>query len=76
MMSIDEVAKTPQLVASGLFEAVDHPVLGLLRQPGMPVTFGRTPSAPATPAVVLGADSAAIRDRYDPAAEAGGSRAG
>ncbi|PKW15454.1 CaiB/BaiF CoA transferase family protein [Saccharopolyspora spinosa] len=65
VMSIDEVVKTPQSIASGVFESVDHPVLGLLRQPGMPVTFGRTPPAPAGPAVLLGADSAAIRDHYD-----------
>ena len=65
VMSIDEVIKTPQSIASGIFEAVAHPVLGRLRQPGMPVTFSRTPPAPAGPAVVLGADSAAIKDRYD-----------
>lgn len=62
--SIDQVLTTPQAVASGVFEAVEHPLLGRLRQPGMPVTFGRTPPAPTEPAVVLGADSVSIREVY------------
>ncbi len=64
VMSIDEVARTPQSIASGVFEAVDHPVLGLLRQPGMPVTFGRTPPEAASPAALLGADTAAVKAQY------------
>lgn len=62
VLNIEEVMFTTQAIASGLFEAVDHPVLGRLRQPGMPVTFGRTPPAAATPAATLGADTGGIRD--------------
>lgn len=63
IMNISEVITSPQSVASELFEVVDHPVLGPLRQPGMPITFSRTPPAPATPAALLGADTAAVRNQ-------------
>ncbi|ANN15853.1 hypothetical protein SD37_09480 [Amycolatopsis orientalis] len=67
VMGIEQIPTAAQTVASGIFESVDHPLLGRLRQPGMPVTFSRTPPREAAPAVVLGADSETIRAAYAPA---------
>ncbi|MCW2545881.1 MAG: L-carnitine dehydratase/bile acid-inducible protein [Mycobacterium sp.] len=61
VLSINEVINSPQSLASGIFESVDHPVVGLLRQPGMPITFSRTPPEPADAAALLGADTERVR---------------
>ncbi|TWP34585.1 CoA transferase [Leekyejoonella antrihumi] len=44
--SLAELVDDPQIVASELFETVDHPTEGCLRQPGLAWKFSRTPSAP------------------------------
>lgn len=66
VMSIKEVVTSAQSLASGIFEDVDHPLVGRLRQPGMPVTFGRTPPEPAGPAAALGADTATLKAQHAP----------
>ena len=56
----DDVPNDPQIVASGSFEEVDHPVLGRIRQPRPPARFEATPSSAERPAPALGQDTDAI----------------
>ncbi|MFN8524130.1 MAG: CoA transferase [Chloroflexota bacterium] len=44
VLSVSDLLDTPQYSARALFDEIDHPVLGRLRYPGVPVTFnGRRP---------------------------------
>lgn len=61
VMTVTDAMSNPQIRASGLFEDVDHPVLGRLRQVGLPMSFSRTPPLPAGPAETLGSSTAATR---------------
>jgi len=61
VLGIEELMDDPQVVSSGLFETVEHPTAGKLRQPGLPWRFSRTPPSPAGPAPLLGAHTDAIK---------------
>jgi crotonobetainyl-CoA:carnitine CoA-transferase CaiB-like acyl-CoA transferase len=61
VLGIADLVDDPQVQASGVFEKVDHPAAGTLRQPGLPWRFSRTATAPAGPAPLLGEHSAAVK---------------
>jgi crotonobetainyl-CoA:carnitine CoA-transferase CaiB-like acyl-CoA transferase len=68
--TLETVFEDPHLLATGFFEAEEHPTEGRLRRMAAPVTFSATPGGERAPAPRLGADSAAIL------AEAGYDEAG
>ncbi|MCB4823851.1 CaiB/BaiF CoA transferase family protein [Roseicella aerolata] len=81
--TLETVFEDPHLLATGFFEAEEHPSEGRLRRMAAPVTFSATPGGERAPAPRLGADSAAILAEagYDDATiaallEAGAVRAG
>jgi len=51
---LTELHEDPQIVHNEVFETIDHPVAGRLRQARPAPRFGRTPVAPAAPAPVSG----------------------
>ncbi|MGW6458882.1 CaiB/BaiF CoA transferase family protein [Streptomyces sp. NPDC055078] len=60
VLTLSELLDDPQVVASGLFEAVDHPDEGKLRQPGLAWQFSRTPPGPTESAARLGAHTHSV----------------
>lgn len=61
VLGLADLVDNAQLRASGLFETVEHPVAGTLRQPGLAWRFSRTAPAPAGPAPVLGGHTDTVR---------------
>jgi crotonobetainyl-CoA:carnitine CoA-transferase CaiB-like acyl-CoA transferase len=60
VLSLDEVATHPQVVASGTLVTSEHPVMGRIREPRPPVRFGATPAVIGRPAPALGEHTAAV----------------
>ncbi|WP_411976036.1 CaiB/BaiF CoA transferase family protein [Sulfitobacter faviae] len=54
MHSYESVIEDPHLVATGFFEAEEHPTEGKLRRMAVPVSFSRTPAQSTRPAPALG----------------------
>lgn len=54
VLSPEEVLEDPQVVHSGLIEHVQHPHVGGMRQPRLPMSFSGTPVERARPAPALG----------------------
>lgn len=54
MHSYESVIEDPHLVATGFFEAEQHPTEGKLRRMAVPVSFSRTPAQSTRPAPALG----------------------
>ena len=52
--TIAELVDHPQLIARGFMLAVEQPELGVLRMPGLPVQFSKTPWRVRRPAPLLG----------------------
>ncbi|BBZ19068.1 CaiB/BaiF CoA transferase family protein [Mycolicibacterium gadium] len=59
--TLDSLFDSPQLNAAGLFETVETPQ-GLVRFPGVPTWFSRTPGRVAGPAPMLGEDTDDVLD--------------
>jgi crotonobetainyl-CoA:carnitine CoA-transferase CaiB-like acyl-CoA transferase len=55
-----KLAEQPQLVARGLFEAIDHPVLGTHPTPGLPCRFASVEKWLERPAPTLGQHNAEV----------------
>jgi crotonobetainyl-CoA:carnitine CoA-transferase CaiB-like acyl-CoA transferase len=51
---------TPQAQARGMTVDVEHPVLGVIRQVGIPFSLGATPASIRTPPPLLGEHTAAV----------------
>jgi crotonobetainyl-CoA:carnitine CoA-transferase CaiB-like acyl-CoA transferase len=54
-----DVLVDPQVVANDYVETIDHPALGRVTIPSLPITFGRSKPVPHEGAPRLGADTAA-----------------
>ncbi|MEU6561592.1 CoA transferase [Nocardia nova] len=60
--SLTELLDDEQCMATGVFEQVDHPREGRLRQPGLPWIYSRTPLSKASPAPALGEHTEEIKN--------------
>src|SRR5262249_18286742 len=60
VLGMDEVVRDPQLTARGLFQAVRHPLLGVIPQVAFPVKLSETPGRVDSPPPALGADTEAV----------------
>ncbi|MBK1658622.1 CaiB/BaiF CoA transferase family protein [Paracraurococcus ruber] len=58
--TLESIFEDPHLLATGFFEAEDHPTEGRTRRMAIPVRFSATPTGQRAPAPRLGADGAAI----------------
>ena len=58
--TLETILDDPHLVATGFFEAEDHPTEGRITRMAVPVTFSATPTGERSPSPRLGGDSAAI----------------
>jgi crotonobetainyl-CoA:carnitine CoA-transferase CaiB-like acyl-CoA transferase len=57
VLALDDLHEHPQIVASGIIESIEHPVMGVVRQPRpAPLVDGERPVA-AAPAVEVGANT-------------------
>ncbi len=54
VLSLDELAGNPQVVANGTFVETEHPVAGRLRETAPPARFTATPATVGGPAPALG----------------------
>lgn len=60
--SLTDLIDDEQCRATGVFEQVDHPQEGGLRQPGLPWAYSRTPLSKASPAPTLGEHTEEIKN--------------
>jgi crotonobetainyl-CoA:carnitine CoA-transferase CaiB-like acyl-CoA transferase len=60
VLELAQVLTDPQIAANGSIVESEHPHAGPMRQPRPPARFDRTPSAPGSPAPLLGEHSDAI----------------
>ena len=60
LRTIEDLVDDPHLNASGFFQTQPHPTEGLLRMPGVPTSFTKTPAAVGRPAPRLGEHSREI----------------
>jgi crotonobetainyl-CoA:carnitine CoA-transferase CaiB-like acyl-CoA transferase len=58
--TLETILDDPHLVATGFFEAEDHPTEGRITRMAVPVTYSATPTGERSPSPRLGGDSAAI----------------
>ncbi|MDO9709479.1 CaiB/BaiF CoA transferase family protein [Paracraurococcus lichenis] len=58
--TLESIFEDPHLLATGFFQAEDHPTEGRTLRMAAPVRFSATPAGERAPAPRLGADSAAI----------------
>ncbi|RAI56160.1 CaiB/BaiF CoA transferase family protein [Roseicella frigidaeris] len=58
--TLESIFEDPHLLATGFFEAEEHPTEGRVTRMAIPVTFSATPTGPRAPSPRLGADGAAI----------------
>ena len=58
--TLESIFEDPHLLATGFFEAEDHPTEGRLTRMAIPARYSATPTGDRAPAPRLGADSAAI----------------
>jgi crotonobetainyl-CoA:carnitine CoA-transferase CaiB-like acyl-CoA transferase len=60
LVGLDHLHLHPQVIANGILQEIDHPVLGRVRQAGAVATFSGSARVVGDPAAMLGSDSYAI----------------
>lgn len=62
--NIEHLVKDPHIIAREMLVDLEHPVIGRMKVPGIPVKFSKTPGQISTCAPVLGQHNDEIKQRY------------